>query len=60
MQIIKTPRESHNISVLWEELEEIERHIFVLKLVLETLVYPIEKTSKLPPFRFGYLSLSEL
>ena len=28
MQIIKTPRESHNISVFWEELEETERQIF--------------------------------
>ena len=33
MQIIKTPRESHNISVFWEELEEIERQIFIEHLL---------------------------
>ena len=56
MQIIKTPQESHNISVFWEELEETERQIFHWTFALRTLTYPIEKASNLPPFFFVCLS----
>jgi len=60
MQIIGTPRNSDNISVFREKQEENERQIFVLKVVVETLVYALEKALNLPPFRFVCLSLSEL
>ena len=43
MQIIGTSRESDNISVFWEKLEENEHQIFVLKIVLGTLAYALEK-----------------
>ena len=43
MQIIKTPRESHNISVFWEELEETERQIFHWTFALEHLLIRLKK-----------------
>jgi len=58
MQIIGTPRESDNMGVFWEKQEENERQISVLKIVLGTLAYALEKALNLPPFRC--LSLSEL
>ena len=50
MQIIGTPRES-DIGVFREKQEENERQISVLKIVLGTLAYALEKALNLPPFR---------
>ena len=60
MQIIGTSRESDDIIVFWEKWEKNERQFFILKIVLGTLAYALEKVSNLPPFRFVCLSLSKL
>lgn len=56
MQIIGALWESDNISVFWEKKEENECQIFVLKFVLGTLAYVLEKASNLPSFHFVCLS----
>ena len=44
MEIIGTPRESDKVSVFWEKQEGNERQTFVLKILLGTLSYELEKS----------------
>jgi len=37
-----------------------KRQIFVLKIILEALAHALKNAPNLPPFRFVWLSLSEL
>jgi len=61
MQIKRgSPARARQHKRVLREIWENERKIFVLKIVLGTLAYALEKASNFPSFRFVCLSLSEL